>query len=110
MQEKQKMKSVHCRAVCTHILSVYVHQFYTSAKHHKKSIYWHKVDIRHAFYIIYEMNKLDNMKTTPFVPIVLETIQNSQNNAEKRLLSELLSNGSRDVFKINFNSLLYSWH
>ncbi len=43
------------------------------------------------------MNKLDNMKTTPFVPIVLETIQNSQNNAEKRLLSELLSNGSRDV-------------
>ena len=56
-----------------------------------------------SFYIIYEMNKLDNMKTTPFVPIVLETIQNSQNNAEKRLLSELLSNGSRDVFKINFN-------
>ena len=38
------------RAVCTHTLSVYVHQFYTSAKHHKKSIYWHKVDIRHAFY------------------------------------------------------------
>ena len=27
------------RAVCTHTLSVYVHQFYTSAKHHKKSIY-----------------------------------------------------------------------
>ena len=51
------------------------------------------------------MNKLDNMKTTPFVPIVLETIQNSQNNAEKRLLSELLSNGSRDVFKINFNQI-----
>ena len=48
------------------------------------------------------MNKLDNMKTTPFVPIVLETIQNSQNNAEKRLLSELLSNGSRDVFIISY--------
>ena len=55
-----------------------------------------------SFYIIYEMNKLDNMKTTPFVPIVLETIQNSQNNAEKRLLSELLSNGSRDVFIISY--------
>ena len=51
-----------------------------------------------SFYIIYEMNKGDNMKTTPFVPLVLETIQNSQNNIEKKLLGELLSNGSREVF------------
>ena len=36
------------------------------------------------------------------IMVFLNPIQNSQNNAEKRLLSELLSNGSRDVFIISY--------
>ncbi len=43
-----------------------------------------------AFYLLYEMYRLEKVSTTPFVPIVLETLQSSKNNIEKKLLLEFI--------------------
>jgi hypothetical protein len=43
-----------------------------------------------AFYLLYEMYRLEKTSTTPFVPIVLETLQTSKNNIEKKLLLEFI--------------------
>jgi len=48
------------------------------------------------------MYKLDTMKTTPFYPIVLETIQNTQNSVEKKLLTEFINTMTREV-SIKYN-------
>jgi hypothetical protein len=36
------------------------------------------------------MYRLEKVSTTPFVPIVLETLQTSTNNIEKKLLLEFI--------------------
>ena len=36
------------------------------------------------------MYRLEKVSTTPFVPIVLETLQTSKNNIEKKLLLEFI--------------------
>ncbi len=36
------------------------------------------------------MYRLEKVSTTPFVPIVLETLQTSKNNVEKKLLLEFI--------------------
>ncbi len=43
-----------------------------------------------SFYTLYDMYRLEKVSTTPFVPIVLETLQTSKNNIEKKLLLEFI--------------------
>lgn len=43
-----------------------------------------------AFYVLYDMYRLEKVSTTPFVPIVLETLQTSKNNIEKKMLLEFI--------------------
>lgn len=59
-----------------------------------------------SFYILYEMYKLDTMKTTPFYPIVLETIQNTQNSVEKKLLTEFINTMTRETPKLSVKNFI----
>jgi len=43
-----------------------------------------------SFYIMYDMYKQEDSKTTPFVPLFLECLQKSTINSEKKLLKELI--------------------
>jgi hypothetical protein len=43
-----------------------------------------------AFYILYQMDKGEKVSTTPFLPIILETLQTSNINTEKKLLLEFI--------------------
>lgn len=43
-----------------------------------------------SFYILYEIYRLEKVSTTPFVPIVLETLQTSTNIVEKKLLLDFI--------------------
>jgi hypothetical protein len=48
------------------------------------------------------MYRLEKVSTTPFVPIVLETLQTSKNNIEKKLLLEFIEVS----IKVNVNLFL----
>lgn len=52
------------------------------------------------------MYKLDTMKTTPFYPIVLETIQNTQNSVEKKLLTEFINTMTRETPKLSVKNFI----
>jgi len=52
------------------------------------------------------MYKLDTMKTTPFYPIVLETIQNTQNPVEKKLLTEFINTMTRETPKLSIKNFI----
>ena len=43
-----------------------------------------------SFYIIYDMYKQEECKTTPFVPLLLESFEKSTINIEKKMLKDLL--------------------
>lgn len=43
-----------------------------------------------SFYILYDMYKNEKVTSTPFIPIVLETLQTSTNKIEQRFLVDLL--------------------
>jgi hypothetical protein len=61
-----------------------------------------------SFYILYDMYRLEKVSTTPFVPIVLETLQTSKNNVEKKLLLEFIEVSVKvNVFIIKLNNFLY---
>jgi hypothetical protein len=53
-----------------------------------------------SFYLLYEMYRLEKVSTTPFVPLVLETLQTSRNNVEKKLLLEFIE-VSVKVYRFN---------
>jgi hypothetical protein len=53
------------------------------------------------------MYKLEKVSTTPFVPIVLETLQTSKNNVEKKLLLEFIEVSVKvSIYKLIF--ILYT--
>ena len=43
-----------------------------------------------SFYIIYDMYKQEDSKTTPFIPLFLECLEKSKINVEKKLLKDLI--------------------
>ena len=45
-----------------------------------------------SFFILYDMYQLDKTNTIPFIPIVLESLNNSNNNQEKKFLIDFLEN------------------
>lgn len=50
-----------------------------------------------AFYILYYMYKNDSLETTPFVPMVLDSMGNSTDNLEKYFLYDILKTGLEEV-------------
>jgi hypothetical protein len=61
-----------------------------------------------SFYLLYEMYRLEKVSTTPFVPIVLETLQGSKNNVEKKLLLEFIEVSVKVNFFNPGNPQVYS--
>ena len=45
-----------------------------------------------SFFLLYDMYKLDKGNTIPFIPIILESIKESKNNIEKKILINFLEN------------------
>ena len=43
-----------------------------------------------SFYLFYDIYRQESNPTTPFIPILLESLENSKINAERKLLSDLL--------------------
>ena len=43
-----------------------------------------------SFYIIYDMYRQEDSKTTPFIPLFLECLENSTINIEKKMLKDLI--------------------
>ena len=43
-----------------------------------------------SFYILYDMYKSEQVPTTPFIPLLLESFESSTNQSEKKLISDLL--------------------
>ena len=43
-----------------------------------------------SFYLLYDMYKSEQVKTTPFIPLLLESYEQSKSQCEKRLLCDLL--------------------
>ena len=43
-----------------------------------------------SFYIMYDMYSSDQVQTTPFIPLLLESLESSQNNIEKKALIDIL--------------------
>jgi len=42
-----------------------------------------------ACYVLYDMHRLEKVSTNPFLPIVLQTLQTSKNNIEKKFYLSL---------------------
>lgn len=47
-----------------------------------------------SFYIYYEMFKTEAISNTPFIPIILETLETTTSNIEKKFLIEFISVGT----------------
>ena len=45
-----------------------------------------------CFFILYDMYQLDKTNTIPFIPIILESLNKSKNNTEKKFLIDFLEN------------------
>ena len=45
-----------------------------------------------SFFILYDMYQLDKTNTIPFIPIILESLNKSKNNTEKKFLIDFLEN------------------
>ena len=43
-----------------------------------------------SFYLLYDIYKQEQVNTTPFIPLLLESLENSKINCEKKLLIDLL--------------------
>ena len=43
-----------------------------------------------SFYIVYDMYRQEDSKTTPFVPLLLESLEKSTINIEKKFLKDLI--------------------
>ena len=43
-----------------------------------------------SFYIIYDMYKQEDSKTTPFIPLFLECLEKTNINIEKKMLKDLI--------------------
>jgi len=48
-----------------------------------------------SLYILYEMYRSEKANTTPFINVILEIIQNSKNNVEKKLIVEFIDISSK---------------
>lgn len=59
-----------------------------------------------SFYIFYDMYKNESVSTTPFVPIILETLQSSNNNIERKFLLEFVSMGIVKHAKMTIKSFI----
>lgn len=59
-----------------------------------------------SFYIFYDIYKNDCLSYSPFMPIILETLETSQNNIEKKFLSEFVSTGQVKNTKITINNYI----
>ena len=46
-----------------------------------------------SFYIYYEMYKTETFHNIPFIPIILETLETTQNNVEKKFLIDFITVG-----------------
>lgn len=43
-----------------------------------------------SFYILYDMYKQEQVPTTPFIPLLLQSLETSKNTSEKKLLADLI--------------------
>ena len=59
-----------------------------------------------SFYIFYDIYKNENLSYTPFMPIILETLETSQNNIEKKFLSEFVTTGQVKNIKITLKAYI----
>lgn len=59
-----------------------------------------------SFYIFYDMFKMESTSNTPFIPIILETLETTTSNAEKKFLLEFIQIGTIKNSKISIKNFL----
>lgn len=59
-----------------------------------------------SFYLYYEMYKTESISNTPFIPIILETLESTESNAEKKFLLDFINIGQIKNNKISVKNYL----
>ena len=59
-----------------------------------------------AIYIYFEMYKSENISYTPFTPIILETLEGSESNLEKKFLIEFITSGNIKGTKLTIKNYI----
>mmetsp|Transcript_23826 Transcript_23826/g.51991 ORF Transcript_23826/g.51991 Transcript_23826/m.51991 type:complete len:426 (+) Transcript_23826:136-1413(+) len=61
-----------------------------------------------GFYLLYDIHRNDDLQTTPFVPIVLESVEQTEDAAERRFLLQFLTSQPKDLLKQSVKDFLAS--